>query len=155
DGSAERVEPADAMPEFPGTRLFSLDATEGREAMAVLAAGRGATDDRPAPAPPKDEPFLVAECAAGAQVVVHLLGTYRIEVDGEEIKSGFRTKARELLAFLLLHPEGKTVEAAVDAIWPDADPARGTEGFRTAVGNLRTVLRKATRNPKAPVIQRI
>lgn len=104
---------------------------------------------------PEIELFDVQDVSVAASIEVHLLGPYRIEANGEEIRTGFRSKARELLAFLLLHPQGKSVEASVDAIWPDCDIARGTEGFRTAVGNLRKVVRAATQHPKAQVIERV
>ena len=69
---------------------------------------------------------------------VRLLGPPSISVNGEPIRTGLRRKARELLAALLLHPDGLTVDAAVDILWPDADPTRGVERFRTVVGNLRS-----------------
>jgi DNA-binding SARP family transcriptional activator len=42
----------------------------------------------------------------------------------------------------LLHPEGATSEAAIDALWPNDSPERGREHFWTAVGNLRSRLRR-------------
>jgi DNA-binding SARP family transcriptional activator len=88
-------------------------------------------------------------------VEVHLLGVYTIEAGGKEIDTGLRTKARELLAYLLLNAKGASPGACVDAVWPDADLARGMEGFRTAVGNLRKVLRDATGDPRALVVLRV
>ena len=85
---------------------------------------------------------------------VTLLGTYRIEVGGTEIRAGLRAKARELLAFYLLHPAGTTLDAAVEALWPEADPGRGSEWFWTALGNLRSRLRDATGEKKLKVIER-
>ena len=72
--------------------------------------------------------------AESPSVNVQLLGTYRIDVDGTEIRAGLRAKARELLAFYLLHPAGTTLDAAVEALWPEADPGRGSEWFWTAPG---------------------
>ena len=63
--------------------------------------------------------------AESPSVNVQLLGTYRIDVNGTEIRAGLRAKARELLAFYLLHPAGTTLDAAVEALWPEADPGRG------------------------------
>lgn len=154
DGSVQDVTASEALNDLRGAHLFSLVPSEARELLGVVAAGRGESDAGGA-AEIRPEPFPIEETSAGGNVVVHLLGTYRIVVDDEEIRSGLRTKARELLAFLLLHPQGKSVEAAVDAIWPDVDLARGTEGFRTAVGNLRKVLRTATKNPKAQVVEKV
>jgi len=129
-----------------GDELFSLERDEAAELLALVAAGRGdekpATDVQPEPDP---KPFEVPVPSPSAPVSVQLLGAYRIEVGGTEIRSGLRTKAREVLAFLLLHPEGVSGEAAVDALWPEAPPGRGIEGFRRAVGNVRARVRARNR----------
>jgi DNA-binding SARP family transcriptional activator len=77
-------------------------------------------------------------------VVVRLLGPPAVEVAGEPIRTGLRHKARELLAALLIHPAGLTPDAAVELLWPDADPTRGTQRLYTVVGNLRATLRDTT-----------
>ena len=154
-GVVEDVSATPALSDLRGAQLFSLEPVEATELLSVVAAGRGASQAMSSGAEPKTAPFDVQDVTGTGSIDVHLLGTYRIEVDGEEIRTGFRTKARELLAFLLLHPQGKSVEAAVDAIWPDSDLARGAEGFRTAVGNLRKTLRTATKNANAAVIERV
>jgi DNA-binding SARP family transcriptional activator len=71
---------------------------------------------------------------------VRLLGPAWVEAWGEEITSGLRASAYELLAWYALHPDGASAEAASDALWPDADPRRGRERFWTALGNLRSRL---------------
>jgi DNA-binding SARP family transcriptional activator len=88
-------------------------------------------------------------------IEVRMLGSFRIEVSGEEIRGGLRTKARELLAFHLLHPEGASLDAAVDALWPEADPGRGSEWFWTALGNLRSRLRTACGIKDLKIIDRV
>lgn len=155
DGSVEDITGHAALGRLGDADLFSLEPFDARELLGVVAAGRGAFDDVDSIADVTSESFAVEDTSAGGPVVVHLLGIYRIAVSGEEIRTGLRTKARELLAYLLLHPQGKSVEAIVDAIWPDADPTRGTEGFRTAVGNLRKVVRAKTGNQKAAVVERV
>jgi DNA-binding SARP family transcriptional activator len=154
-GVVEDVSATPALSDLRGAQLFSLEPVEATELLSVVAAGRGAPEPMEGIAEHRPESFELGDVPAAGPIAVHLLGAYRIEANGEEIRTGFRTKARELLAFLLLHPQGKSVEAAVDAIWPDSDLARGAEGFRTAVGNIRKVVRAATRNPKARVIERI
>ena len=149
---------AEARPEalaerLTGARLFQLESEVAAELLAVLASAR--TDgEHMRPKPDDDESFVPATSAATAPVAVQLLGVYRIEVDGTEIKSGLRAKARELLAFYLLHPEGATLDDAVEALWPEADPRRGSEWFWTALGNLRTKLRQATGQKELKVIDR-
>jgi DNA-binding SARP family transcriptional activator len=63
-----------------------------------------------------------------------------VEAWGEEITSGLRASAYALLAWYALHPDGASAEAAIDALWPDADLRRGRERFWTALGNLRSRL---------------
>jgi DNA-binding SARP family transcriptional activator len=136
-----------------GARLFRMEPQVAAELLSVLASAR--TDgEHMRPVPEDDESFAPATSAATAPVAVQLLGVYRIEVDGTEIKSGLRAKAKELLAFYLLHPEGATLDDAVEALWPEADPRRGSEWFWTALGNLRTKLRQATGQKELKVIDR-
>ncbi|MGI8983567.1 MAG: BTAD domain-containing putative transcriptional regulator [Acidimicrobiales bacterium] len=143
-----------------GARLYTLGREAASELLAVLASARTDDDASTSPALPllaaavgEAEPFEVV-LAESPAVDVQLLGTYRIEVDGTEIRAGLRAKARELLAFYLLHPAGTTLDAAVEALWPEADPGRGSEWFWTALGNLRSRLRDATGEKKLKVIER-
>ena len=89
-----------------------------------------------------------------APIKVRVLGPYRIDVDGNEIRSGLRAKARELLAFYMLNPEGTTLDVATEALWPEADPGRGSEWFWTALGNLRSLLRNVTGTKALKIIER-
>ena len=86
------------------------------------------------PAPP-------APTSGAAVISVQMLGPLRIRAWGQEISTGLRGSARELLAWYLLHPDGATADAAIDALWPDAPIDRGPQRFWTALGNLRTRLR--------------
>ena len=135
-----------------GARLYTLGREAASELLAVLASSR-TDDDVITAAAEEAEPFEVT-MATSPTVTVQLLGTYRIEVGGVEIRAGLRAKARELLAFYLLHPAGTTLDAAVEALWPEADPGRGSEWFWTALGNLRSRLRDATGEKKLKVIER-
>jgi DNA-binding SARP family transcriptional activator len=54
-----------------------------------------------------------------------VLGPLRIHVDGRQLNKGLRTKAIELLAYLLVHPAGVTRDAAIEALWPELDPDHG------------------------------
>ncbi|MCA1692823.1 MAG: bacterial transcriptional activator domain-containing protein, partial [Actinobacteria bacterium] len=135
-----------------GARLFTVEWEPAAELLEVLASAR--TDpDGASERPLADAPFG-AVLADPALVSIQILGAYRIDVRGREIRSGLRAKARELLAFYLLHPEGTTLEEATEALWPEADPRRGSEWFWTALGNLRSRLRLATENPDLKVIER-
>jgi DNA-binding SARP family transcriptional activator len=80
---------------------------------------------------------------AGRPVRLSLLGPLRITAAGQEISGGLR-KARELLAFLAVHPAGVTGEAISEALWPDADPARAAAQRNLALRKARDMLRTAT-----------
>ena len=125
-----------------GARLFSVEPDVASELLAVLASARTDGDHM--------QPSATATTRSCRHVprhrpvAVQLLGAYKIEVEGTEIRSGLRAKAKELLAFYLLHPEGASLDDCIEALWPEADRKRGSEWFWTALGNLRTKLRQAT-----------
>ena len=163
-----------------GVRACSLTEAEAAELLGVLAQSR--TDD-PEPSDP-DPPDVAADaeltsggrirplarprgcggCEPGglaadrapaeALVQVRLLGPFTIQTATGELRSGLRASARELLAYYLVHPDGASLEQAVEAMWPDTEPGRERERFWTALGNLRTVLRKATGADQLKAIQR-
>ncbi|MCA1684329.1 MAG: hypothetical protein LC708_04300, partial [Actinobacteria bacterium] len=112
---AEVTVPDDAAPgahaladRLVGARLYTLGREAASELLAVLSSAR--TDDDVVTAVVEEaEPFEVVMAEAPC-VSVQLLGTYRLEVGGVEIRAGLRAKARELLAFYLLHPAGTTLD---------------------------------------------
>jgi DNA-binding SARP family transcriptional activator len=150
------VEPPDRAGDLLGVRLFSLDAAEANDALRVLARAefRPTSEENPEwteviermeHPPPTAEPWpveAVERRAAEAPVAVQVLGPLAITVCGTTIGRGLRSVAKELLTFYLLHPEGATVEQAVDTLWPDTDPSQVHRQFWTAAGNLRTRLRE-------------
>jgi DNA-binding SARP family transcriptional activator len=164
-----------------GARACSLTQAEAAELLGVLAASRTDDDEavlepghqdgpaaaeEPAVAVPAAEPVGVAEPAddpAGlsaeygktqALVTVRLLGAMQITTNTGELRSGLRASARELLAYYLVHPDGVSLEQAVDAMWPDTQLGRERERFWTALGNLRSMLRKATGASELKAIER-
>jgi len=112
---------------------------------------RGPVIDRPnahpaaAVAEPQDTDVTESEghkpTGRAALVTVQLLGPYRIWANGEEVATGLRSGARELLAWYLLRPQGAHAETAIEAIWPDVTSDRGPQRFWNALGNLRSRLR--------------
>jgi DNA-binding SARP family transcriptional activator len=157
DGHIDTATPHSELTGLGNVRLCTLPPVEATHVVAVIAASR-TPHTAPTITEAEREPFPVPVSASQAQskpLTVHLLGPYRIHAAGGEIRAGLRSKARELLAYLLLHPHGATLEATVEALWPDADPTRGVERFRTVLANLRTTLRSATGQPDAAVIARV
>jgi DNA-binding SARP family transcriptional activator len=101
-----------------------------------------------------EEPFQVPATAARPPVSIQVLGAYRIHVAGQEVRGRLRTTGRELLAYYLLHPDGATLDGAVEALWPDTGPGRESSRFWNALNSLRARLRGATGQPDLKVLER-
>jgi DNA-binding SARP family transcriptional activator len=153
------TEPDGARAGLLGVRAFTLELADAGDLLTVVAAGRGAAGppDEPAPAAP---PRTMTQAAPASRVPpgqrpirVRCLGPLRIELNGAEVRTGLRSKARELLAFLLLHPDGVAREVAIEALWPEAEPGRGAERAKDALKSLRQVLRAATGQSGATMVE--
>jgi len=155
DGAISGATPGALQTALDGVQLFRLSEAEAVAALEVLS------DDQPpgAALDPADvavhqqqdpetvssggpalKPAPTAFPAAGP-VTVQVLGRYTISAWGEQITSGLRRSAKELLVYFLLHPAGASAETAMAALWPEIDGERGRERFWTAMSNLRTRLR--------------
>jgi DNA-binding SARP family transcriptional activator len=77
-------------------------------------------------------------------VSLEVLGDVRLSTADGPIKTGLRQRARDLLAYLALHPDGVTRDRASADLWPDESPQTVVTAFNTAVTNIRNVLRNAT-----------
>jgi len=132
-----------------GQRLQAADRAAGiRYLTAPEAPPRPARIPAPAPAPPAstaaaEEPQPAPPSAADRPVQMTLLGPMRITAAGQEVSGGMR-KARELLAFLAVHPDGASGEAISEALWPEADPGRAAGQRNLALRKAREMLRTAT-----------
>ncbi len=73
------------------------------------------------------------------------LGALDVAVDGAPIapKAWGYAKARELLTFLLLHPDGRSRDQIGLALWPDASAAQVRNNFHVTLHHLRKALRRA------------
>ena len=157
-GRVIAVEPPDRAGDLLGARLFSLDVAEATDALGALARAefRPTSEENPEwteviermeHPPPTTEPWpneAVERHWSETPVAVQGLGPLTMTVGGKTIGRGLRSVAKELLTFYLLHPEGASVEQAVNTLWPDTDPSQVHRQFWTAAGNLRTRLREAT-----------
>jgi DNA-binding SARP family transcriptional activator len=159
DGHVERIDPSGALPELAGAWLYTLRAEEVAQVLAVIAAASDAGPTAEPAEAPAQSPHATAMVELGATTAdtqpfaVRLLGPLRVDALGVELRTGLRSKARDLLAFLLVHPNGVTTDEIVEAIWPDADPERGTQRFRTTLGNLRSTLKLASGRPDIAVVE--
>ncbi len=117
------------------------------------AAAGGAPHDQPRPSPAGSQrqqvPGRPAPAGTGPQLtgrrIVHVevLGPLRITAAGHEVSGGLR-KARELLAYLAIHPAGITADAISEALWPDSPASHGISQRNLALRKLRQLLRTAT-----------
>ena len=167
------VTPHPLAEQLTGAQLFGLRADEATEVLGAVAAAHGPVEPdtgdveraqsmtdphlnrhvdevhsplraRPAIAP-EPWPARSALSAAGEQaIVVQVLGPYRITVHGEEVRTGLRSRAKALLAWYLLRPEGATSDEAVEALWPETSQERVQRQFWYALGDLRVRLRSST-----------
>jgi len=88
---------------------------------------------RPEDAPPDAE--------GTAALHVFALGRARVEREGDLIDSpDWIQKPRELLYYLLSHPEGRTKEQIGLALWPEASTSRLRSSFHDTVFRLRRAL---------------
>ena len=76
-------------------------------------------------------------------VQLSMLGPLRITAGGQEIGGGLR-KARELMAFLAVYPDGASGEAISEALWPESDTRHATGQRNLALRKARSMLRTAT-----------
>jgi DNA-binding SARP family transcriptional activator len=71
------------------------------------------------------------------------LGPLQVFVDDEPISSAAwgSARPRELLAYLLMHPDGRTKEQVGLAFWPEASTAQLRNSFHVTLHRLRKALR--------------
>ncbi len=153
----------DATPPLLETGLCGsvLDGTTLEEATTLVPRHSGAsdvpaavTDDeltahteisavpRREPAPTVGTVIEVSSSPTPAPIVVRVLGPFAVRAFGVEITTGMRSRAKALLAYYLLHPEGARVEQAVDDLWPEIGPDQVLKQFWRALGDLRSRLER-------------
>jgi DNA-binding SARP family transcriptional activator len=149
-GVLARSRTDDAEPTEPSRRDAAVEA----DLPAVVLPGAQSATDGEEPEEPEPAGSPAEYARSEALVQVRLLGPMQIATKTGEVRTGLRASARELLAYYLVHPDGASLEQAVDAMWPDTQLGRERERFWTALGNLRSVLRKATGTTELKAIQR-
>ena len=162
------VVPESELGQLRDARLFGLTSSEAGDVLTAIAASeyRPSGEENPEwseviermerPAPPTepwpDPPASVRP--PDAAISIRALGPLRITAGGETVSTGLRSVAKELLAWYVLRPEGATVEAAVEALWPDTDPKQVHRQFWTATSSIRSRLRQNT-NPDLRVLDQV
>ena len=160
-GAVEYAQPQDLAQQLDGAQLYRLTATDAQILLTALnadggtngsvdGAGGGIGDDARGAAEDAEDtwhtPGLSAASPEGdaqadrrpsARIRVQLFGPVRIWVDGTEITRGLREAGRELLAWYLMHPAGRSADTAITALWPDSAPKQGQQRFWSALSSLR------------------
>ena len=107
--------------------------------MRVAVPSASVARHAPAAFPP------VATGDAATTLRVRVLGSLDLEVNGEPLVASAlkHARSRELLAYLLVHPEGRTRDQIGAALWPDASPAQVKNNFHVTLHQLRRALGRA------------
>jgi DNA-binding SARP family transcriptional activator/LysM repeat protein len=164
-GQVASATPKDLDDHLRGSKLFRLDPHEATELIGCVSpepeempnkAHRvHLPDHASADASPVWPLEFVDQPEGSAKPIeVRILGPYHITARGEEIATGLRSAAKELLAWYLLRPEGAPAEAAVEALWPDTSPELVTKRFWRALGDLRSRLRAEGSSEKHELLTR-
>ena len=141
---AERVRLVTMLREVLGERYAQLE-SEGRTlstaqvvGIALAEAARHTTEHRV----PVADPLAAVAGTGGPRLRVLALGPLQVFVDGELVESMAwgSARPRELLVYLLMHPEGRTKEQVGLAFWPDASAAQLRNSFHVTLHRLRKAL---------------
>jgi DNA-binding SARP family transcriptional activator len=129
------------------TRRPDEDELESETSTPIIALRRRDEPDLDGPAPvaePWPEPNGAPDyLPAGGDrpLTIDVLGPYRITAFGQPVTTGLRARAKTLLAWCLLRPEGATIDEIVDALWPKTPPDRVLKQFWYPLGDLRSFFR--------------
>jgi predicted ATPase/DNA-binding SARP family transcriptional activator len=122
-------------------------AGRGMTLQETTALALGARPESVAPPEPKPEPAAPAapapeDVAADADLRVLALGPLEVFRRGKPLEPGDwgSAKPRELLLYLLSHPEGVTREQVGLALWPESSSERVSNSFHVTLHRLRKAL---------------
>lgn len=77
----------------------------------------------------------------GHRLVVHLLGPFRLSVDGRAITGWPSSRAKLLFRYLVSYRQRRIPrDQLMEALWPEADPHASSNSLRVAVHALRQLL---------------
>jgi predicted ATPase/DNA-binding SARP family transcriptional activator len=126
-----------------GAARFEAAWAEGRAMSAVQATEYALEDAVPEQSAAAPHPTRAPEPEEfhQARLCVFALGPARVEKEGLPLDSpDWIQKSRELLYYLLSHPQGRTKEQIGLALWPEASTAQLRSSFHDTVFRLRRAL---------------
>lgn len=135
-----------------GESAFERAWAEGRalspeSLLAEVTSATDAAEPADVPGPSEQTASLPARETVGGGPVqpalrVEALGRFRVVVEGAEVGAERwpYAKPRELLVYLLLHPEGRTRDQIGEALWPGAARSNVKNSFHVTLHHLRKAL---------------
>jgi DNA-binding SARP family transcriptional activator len=127
------------------TQIDAVGSPESEsESVNLLLRPGGQVEEASAQASSADERWPDEHLDSDGSVrplVVRTFGTYGITAHGKPVTTGLRNRAKALLAWYLIRPEGASIDEAVEALWPDTSSGQAHKPFWRALGELRTRLR--------------
>jgi DNA-binding SARP family transcriptional activator len=131
----------EAYPAEPDEALGKSVETVESDAPPAISV-RVATPPRPAvrkerQVPPRHEP----PAPAPDMMAITCLGPFEISRGDTPIRTGWKAKGRELLAYLVANPSGAPKERIIDELWPDIDPKTAGARFDRYATLVRSLAR--------------
>jgi len=83
---------------------------------------------------------------APQMMAIRCLGPFEISRGDAPMRTGWKSKGRELLAYLVANPSGAPKERIIDELWPDVDPKTAAARF----DRYATVVRSLARGTEDP-----
>lgn len=119
-----------------------VEAAFDEEAGARSLTPASAHPALPAAEAPAPRPAPDAATPTTAGLAVDAMGALSVTVDGRVLEASAwgSARTRELLVFLLMHPEGRTKEQVGEVFWPDASPSQLRNSFHVTLHRLRKTL---------------
>ena len=122
---------------------FGLQIGLARAALATIE--RLAARRRPLSSLRRVMPGPLPEARPTSRLEARLFGAFILHLGGQRVEvGGKRDRANELLALLLLHPDGLPARTLAELLWPDMTPERGLHNLRMTVYLLRSMLGSKT-----------
>lgn len=79
--------------------------------------------------------------APSPSLAIHMMASFRVAVNGEDVTARLGGKARSLLKILASHRDRILPrDALMEMLWPDTDPVTGGVSLKVAAHNLRSIL---------------
>lgn len=133
-------------------RLFHLTVDDARQILDVIRSAHGGPEPASPPEPahdghvtvPPPSPLQQIDAAQDRPTSLQVFGPPTLTVNGTELSTGIRGKARELLTYLAVHSDGAARDAILSALWPEIDQRHAVMRFHAAVNDVRRELRRAS-----------